>query len=64
MVTQGHYGDIGTVQVRVAGSGSATRAAGVVDRLWSLHADDRTAGHLHACTQPLSFVPQKSGVTN
>ncbi len=64
MMTQGHYGDIGTVQVRVAGSGPAT-----VPLVSSLAYGRCTPaigsqGNLYACTQPLSFVPQKSAGAN
>lgn len=64
MLTQGHYGDIGTVQVRVAGSGPAT-----VPLVSSIAYGRCTPtigpqGNLYACTQPLSFVPQKSAATN
>ncbi len=64
MLTQGHYGDLGTVQVRVAGSGPGT-----VPLVSSIAYGRCTPtigpqGNLYTCTQPLSFVPQKSSAAN
>ncbi len=63
MLTQGHYGDLGTVQVRVAGSGPGT-----VPLVSSIAYGRCTPaitpqGSGYACTQPLSFVPQKGSAT-
>jgi hypothetical protein len=64
MLTQGHYGDIGTVQVRVTGSGPGT-----VPLVSSIAYGRCTPvigpqGNLYTCTQPLSFVPQKTAATS
>jgi hypothetical protein len=55
LVTRGHYGDVGTVQIRVAGAGPQT-----VPLISSIGYGRCTPqigpnGQLYACTQPLSF---------
>jgi hypothetical protein len=55
LVTRGHYGDVGTMQIRVAGAGQQT-----VPLISSIGYGRCTPqigpnGQLYACTQPLSF---------
>jgi hypothetical protein len=62
LVTRGHYGDVGTVQIRVAG------AASTVPLISSLGYGRCTPqitpnGQAYACTQPLSFEALRSAPT-
>jgi hypothetical protein len=60
LVTRGHYGDVGTVQIRVAGTGPTT-----VPLISSIGYGRCTPqltpqGAAYACTQPLSFEALRS----
>ncbi|GAC1614044.1 MAG: hypothetical protein NVS4B13_08860 [Candidatus Elarobacter sp.] len=55
LVTRGHYGDVGTVQIRVAGSASATVPLISSIGYGRCTPQLTTQGSAYACTQPLSF---------
>jgi hypothetical protein len=55
LVTRGHYGDVGTVQIRVAGSGPATVPLISSIGYGRCTPQLTTQGNAYACTQPLSF---------
>jgi hypothetical protein len=59
MITQGHYGDLGSVQIRVIGPGNAD--VPLVSSLGYPRCQPNivTQGSAYTCAQPLSFVPQK-----
>jgi hypothetical protein len=63
LVTRGHYGDVGTVQIRVAGAGPST-----VPLISSIGYGRCTPqitpqGQAYACTQPLSFEALRTAPT-
>jgi hypothetical protein len=63
LVTRGHYGDVGTVQIRVAGAAPET-----VPLISSIGYGRCTPqitpnGQAYACTQPLSFEALRSAPT-
>jgi hypothetical protein len=60
MVTQGHYGDVGTVQIRIAGSGAATVPLVSSIGYGRCTPQLTTQGNAYACTQPLSFEPLRA----
>jgi hypothetical protein len=55
LVTRGHYGDIGTVQLRVAGTGPQTVPLISSIGYGRCTPQLTTQGTAYACTQPLSF---------
>ncbi|HEX3468762.1 MAG TPA: hypothetical protein VHT05_11855 [Candidatus Elarobacter sp.] len=55
LVTHGHYGDVGTMQVRVAGAGPQTVPLISSIGYGRCTPQLTTAGNAYACTQPLSF---------
>jgi hypothetical protein len=55
LITRGHYGDVGTLQVRVAGSGPATVPLISSIGYGRCTPQLTTQGNAYACTQPLSF---------
>ena len=60
LVTRGHYGDVGTLQVRVAGSGPATVPLISSIGYGRCTPQLTTQGSAYACTQPLSFEALRS----
>ncbi len=63
LVTRGHYGDIGTVQIRVAGAGPTTVPLISSIGYGRCTPQLTTQGHAYACTQPLSFEALRSAPT-
>lgn len=57
MLTPGHYGDVGTVQVRVTGSTSTSVPLVSSIAYGRCTPQITTQGSAYACTQPLSFEP-------
>jgi hypothetical protein len=57
LVTRGHYGDIGTVQIRVGGTGPQTVPLVSSIGYGRCTPQLTTQGNAYACTQPLSFEP-------
>jgi hypothetical protein len=57
MLTQGHYGDIGSVQIRVTGDKTDVPLVASIG-YGRCQSKIVTSGSAYACTQPLSFVPQ------
>jgi hypothetical protein len=55
LVTRGHYGDVGTVQLRVAGTGAQTVPLISSIGYGRCTPQLTTQGNAYACTQPLSF---------
>jgi hypothetical protein len=60
LVTRGHYGDVGTLQVRVAGTGPATVPLISSIGYGRCTPQLTTQGNAYACTQPLSFEALRS----
>ncbi|HEY0613538.1 MAG TPA: hypothetical protein VGC96_02810 [Candidatus Elarobacter sp.] len=60
LVTRGHYGDIGTLQIRVAGSGP--QPVPLISSIGYGRCTPQltTQGRAYACTQPLSFEALRS----
>ncbi len=63
LVTRGHYGDVGTIQLRVAGAGPAT--VPLISSIGYGRCTPQIApqGQLYACTQPLSFEALRTAPT-
>jgi hypothetical protein len=55
LVTRGHYGDVGTLQIRNAGSAAATVPLISSIGYGRCTPQLTTQGNAYACTQPLSF---------
>jgi len=64
LVTRGHYGDIGTVQIRNAGTGPVTVPLISSIGYGRCTPQLTTQGSAYACTQPLSFevLPSSTGM--
>jgi hypothetical protein len=60
LVTRGHYGDVGTVQIRVAGAGPQTVPLISSIGYGRCTPQYTTQGQAYACTQPLSFEALRS----
>ena len=64
LVTRGHYGDVGTVQIRIAGSEAATVPLISSIGYGRCTPQLTTQGSAYACTQPLSFEALRSAATS
>ncbi|GAC1574197.1 MAG: hypothetical protein NVS3B7_05960 [Candidatus Elarobacter sp.] len=64
MLTQGHYGDLGTVQIRIASAGAETVPLVSSIGYGRCTPEITSRGSAYACTQPLSFVPQRTSATS
>ena len=60
LVTRGHYGDVGTLQIRNAGTAAATVPLISSIGYGRCTPQLTTQGNAYACTQPLSFEALRS----